>query len=466
MTIMIRDTTIVTSNPQRELLYNSAIVVDGGEITDIGPTEEMELRYSGCELIQGRGKVIFPGLINCHTHLLATADRGILEDYGFPTTLRFPTTGRGLLDSDESNIFALLACIEAIRSGTTTLLEISSDIFEYAESLNSTGLRLLLAENLADVDGSKGSQLAGGFRHVGAFEFSEAKRDASLKKGSDLIEAWHGKSEGRILGFVGPHAPETVSPELLRASKAMAEDYAVGYTIHLSQSYKEIELIKGLRGVLPTQYLYANEFLSDRLVAAHCRHVDSSEITLLGRFQSSISHNSAIGARRGAAAPIRELLSAGCTVGMGSDNMAEDMVEVMRSGLFHERVRCKDEMYPQPEDVLEWATNGGAQALGISEHVGSLQAGKKADLFIVDIRKAHLVPTLRIVSAFIHNGMASDVTDVMVDGVWLMRDSKLTTIDEDDVVSRAEKIGHRVWNKLVDDYPDIPFPIELPPGPL
>tara|TARA_B100000949_G_C13961402_1_gene317112 strand:- start:3 stop:458 length:456 start_codon:yes stop_codon:yes gene_type:complete len=151
---------------------------------------------------------------------------------------------------------------------------------------------------------------------------------------------------------------------------------------------------------------------------------------------------------------------------MGSDNMAEDMVEVMRSGLFHERVRRKDEMYPQPEDVLEWATNGGAQALGISDLVGSLEVGKKADLFIIDVKKAHLVPTLRIVSAFIHNGMASDVTDVMVDGIWLMRDSELMTIDEGDVVSMAEKIGHKVWNRLVDDYPDIPFPIELPPGPL
>ena len=458
MTIMIRDTTIVTSNSQRELLYNSAIVIDGGEITDIGPTEEMDLRYSPSELIQGQGKVIFPGLINCHTHLLATADRGILEDYGFPTTLRFPTTGRGLLDSDERNVFALLACIEAIRSGTTTLLEISNDIFEYAGSLNSTGLRLLLAENLADVDDSKASQ--------GVFEFSEAKRDASLRRGSDLIEAWHGKSEGRILGFVGPHAPETVSPELLRASKSMADDYAVGYTIHLSQSYKEIEIVKGLRGVLPTQYLYANDFLGDRLVAAHCRHVGSSEIALLGHSRSSISHNSAIGARRGASAPVKELLSSGCTVGMGSDNMAEDMVEVMRSGLFHERVRRKDEMYPQPEDVLEWATNGGAQALGISDLVGSLEVGKKADLFIIDVKKAHLVPTLRIVSAFIHNGMASDVTDVMVDGIWLMRDSELMTIDEGDVVSMAETIGHKVWNRLVEDYPDIPFPIDLPPGPL
>ena len=142
------------------------------------------------------------------------------------------------------------------------------------------------------------------------------------------------------------------------------------------------------------------------------------------------------------------------------------MVEVMRSGLFHERVRCEDEMYPQPEDVLEWATKGGAQALGMSDLVGSLEVGKKADLFIVDVKKAHLVPTLRIVSAFIHNGMASDVNDVMVDGIWLMRDSELMTIDEEGVVSMAEKIGHKVWNKLVDEYPDIPFPIELPPGPL
>ena len=104
--------------------------------------------------------------------------------------------------------------------------------------------------------------------------------------------------------------------------------------------------------------------------------------------------------------------------------------------------------------------------MGLSDDVGSLEIGKKADFFMIDSRKAHLVPTLRIVSSFVHNGSAGDITDVMIDGKWVMRDSSLTTIDEMTVISNAEKIGHRVWNKLVNDHPNVHFPIKLPPTTL
>ena len=455
MRTLIKETTIVTGNEQREILYNAGIAIQDTEIVEIGSSDDLEREFSSSTVVQGRGKVVFPGLINCHTHLQATADRGILEDFGFPTTLGFPTTGRGLLSPDERKVFALLASIEAIKSGTTTLLEISENIHEYAHSLNSTGLRLLLAENINDIE-TAGSHT----------DFSESKRNDALRRASDLIESWHNKSDGRIKGFVAPHAPETVSPELLRASKDLAEKHNVGYTIHLSQSYKEIMAVKETRGVLPTHYLFANEFLGNRLLVAHCRYLNNSEIALLGEAKVNISHNAAIGARRGAAAPIRELSSSGCTIGMGTDNMAEDMVAVMRAGLFHERVRLNSEMHPQPEDVLQWATFGGATALGISDDVGSLEIGKKADFFMIDSRKAHLVPTLRIDSSFVHNGSAGDITDVMIDGKWVMRDSSLTTIDEMTVISNAEKIGHRVWNKLVNDHPNVHFPIKLPPTTL
>ena len=123
------------------------------------------------------------------------------------------------------------------------------------------------------------------------------------------------------------------------------------------------------------------------------------------------------------------------------------------------------EMDPQPEDVLEWATRGSARVLGMDDQVGTLEVGKKADLFIIDTMRPHLVPTLRIVSSFIHNGQPSDITNVMVDGNWVMRDGKVLTIDEGDIVQQAERIGHAVWNRLVDDYPNVPFPVTLPPTP-
>jgi len=152
-------------------------------------------------------------------------------------------------------------------------------------------------------------------------------------------------------------------------------------------------------------------------------------------------------------------------MGMGTDNMAEDMVEVMRSGLFLERVRRNDEMWPMPEDVLEWATSSGAKALGMADSVGTLEVGKKADLFMINTQRPHLVPTLRIAAAFVHQGQPADITDVMTDGKWLMQNSKALTVNEDEVVRQAERIGHEAWRRVLDRYPDVPFPITLAPGP-
>ncbi len=455
MTIVIANTTIVTGNPDRAVLHDAGIAISEDRIVSLGPAEEVQQAYPDAEVVDGRGKAVFPGLINCHTHLLATGDRGILEDFGFPTRLSFPVSARSLLSGEERQTLALLGALESVRSGVTCLLEISADVAGYAHDLAATGLRLVLAENINDVDETQARE--------GVYRFDEAKADAGLQRSADLVESWHGRQQGRVNCFLAPHAPETCSPGLLRRSREMADRYGVGYTIHLSQSHQEIEAVMGVRGVSPTHYLFASDFLGPDLLTAHCRYVNSAEIALLGQNGVRIANNAAIAARRGAAAPVRELQSAGCVIGMGSDNMAEDMVEVMRAGLFLERVRRNDEVYPQPEDVLEWGTSGGAKALGMEDTTGSLEAGKKADLFVVDLLRPHLVPSLRVVSAFVHNGQPGDITSVMVDGNWVMRDGKVLTIDEEDVVRRAEEVGHAVWRRLLEHYPNVPFPIAIPP---
>ena len=455
MTTVIANATIVTGDAGRTVLHDAGIAVSEGRIAAVGPTAEVARSHPDAEVVDGRGKAVFPGLVNCHTHLLATGDRGILEDFGFPTRLTFPVSARSLLNAEERQTLALLGALESIRSGATCLLEISSDVAGYAPDLAATGLRLALAENINDVDEAQARE--------GVYHFDAAKADAGLQRSADLVESWHGRQQERVSCFLAPHAPETCSPDLLRRSREMAEGYGVGYTIHLSQSSQEIEAVMRVRGVSPTHYLFANDFLGPNLLAAHCRYVNPAEIALLGQCGVKVANNAAIAARRGAAAPVRELQGAGCAIGMGSDNMAEDMVEVMRAGLFLERVRRNDEVYPQPEDVLEWATSGGAKALGMSESIGSLEPGKKADLFVVDLLRPHLVPSLRVVSAFVHNGQPGDITSVMVDGDWVMRDGKVLTIDEDDVVRRAEAVGHAVWRRLLERYPNVPFPVAIPP---
>src|SRR5262249_30401685 len=133
-----------------------------------------------------------------------------------------------------------------------------------------------------------------------------------------------------------------------------------------------------------------------------------------------------------------------------------------RTGLFAERVARRDAQSPQPEDVLEWAARNGARALGHGEIAGSLEVGKQADLFVVNARHPNLVPALRIVSAFVHNGHPGDIESVMVNGRWLMRDDRVLTLDEADIVARAEAIGRRAWRQLVEKHPDVPFRITLP----
>ena len=458
MNTIIANATIVTGDAGRTILYDSAIAVSDSAVAALGPTERVIAEFPDAEVVDGRGKAVFPGLVNCHTHLLATADRGILEDFGFPTTLAFPTSTRALLTTEERQVIATLGALEALRSGTTTLLEIADRVGEFAQNLADTGLRLALADTFSDVNPV--------LLREGRFEYEPNRIEEGLQRIADLVGKWHGYDDGRVSCFLAPHAPETCSPQLLRQVREMADAKGLGYTIHLSQSRIEMEAVMRNRGVDPTHYLFANEFLGPRLVVAHCRYLTPSEIALLGRHGVGVSNNAAIAARRGAAAPVKELQAAGCVIGMGSDNMAEDMVEVMRAGLFQERVRRNDEMWPQPEDALEWATVGGARILGMADQIGSLEVGKRADLFVVDTFKAHLVPNLRVVSGFVHNGQPADIVSVMVDGRWLLRDGKALTIDEEDILRRAERIGHDVWNRLLERYPDVPFPVRLPPGPM
>jgi len=450
----IRDTTVVTSDAARTVHHEAAIVVDGDRIAAIGPTAEIDRRFPHAERVDGRGKAVLPGLVNCHTHLTLTVARGVQEDFGFPSTLRFPTTVQAMLSAEENAVFAMLGALECLRGGNTTMLEISTRVPDYAQLVAGTGLRAVFGQSASDLEPA-------GIRE-NRFVYSPALAEKTLRGVDDVISTWHGAEKGRVTCVVAAHAPEACSPELLRAARALAERRDVGTTIHLDQSHWEVESVTKVRGVRPAEYLFQHDFLSPRLVAAHCRFMTPGEVSHLGRSRASVSHNAAMAARRAAAPPIQALAAAGCTIAMGTDNMAHDMLESMRTGLFVERIARQDAERPWPEDVLEWATRNGAAALGLGADVGSLEIGKKADLIVLDARRPHLVPALRIVSAWIHNGQASDVESVMVDGRWLMRDRKVLTIDEADVVTRAEAIGRRVWRELVDRHPNVPFPIRLP----
>ncbi|MEP7117254.1 MAG: amidohydrolase family protein [Acidobacteriota bacterium] len=446
-TLVFTHTTVVTVDGVRD---DVALAVQGGRIVAIAATDEVLKAHPGAEVYDGRGKALLPGLINCHAHLAQTLSRGFNEDFGFPNSYKLAVQPTSLVSREEATLMAVVGAIEAIRTGSTTVVENVGGTASTAASLAKTGLRWVFAESATDREG--GSPMSPEILALGeAPRFSPKLRDDGLQRITDLHAAWHGKENGRISVFPAAALAENSSPELLRAVRAFAETHDLGYTIHLSQSRSEVAYMKRHHGVSPVGFLDRHGFLSARLFAAHCRYVDDADIALLAKSGTIVSHQARMAANRGVIPPIPALRAAGVPICLGTDNNTTDLFEVLRVALITERVRRDDDfpgVVPQPEDMLADATLGSARAVGQTSAIGSLEVGKKADLLVLDTQRIHLVPAVRIVSAWIHNGQPNDIESVMVDGRFVMRDRKVLTIDEPALIAEADKIGKRVWAQV------------------
>jgi 5-methylthioadenosine/S-adenosylhomocysteine deaminase len=443
MVTIIHDAVIVTGDDDDSVHYGASIAVDGRAIAAIGANDELAARYPGAERVSGRGRMVMPGFANTHTHLTMTLARGVFEDLSPPHK---PPFSAGLspiplpdMTPEERAVMAQLGALECLRSGVTFLLEDSNDVDDYAAALAASGLRLLLGERAYDRAGS-------GIGDPAPFRLDRALGRRHIETIERTFAKWNGQADGRVRVAISAWAPDMCSPELLGDLSALQKQLGTWMTIHLNQIWGEVAAVQAHRNRLPTEYLADLGFLNDRVICAHCRCMDPREERLLGEARAIVAFNAAIAARRGLSPRIETLEAQGCTITMGSDNMAEDMVEVMRTGLFMERVRRADGRRPTPEQALRWASRNGYRAFGMADG-GWLAPGNRADLIVVDVERAHLVPMLRAVSNFVHNGQARDVQSVMVDGRWLMRDGKVLTMDEPAIVARAQEVANRAWSR-------------------
>jgi len=440
---IIYDTVIVTGDDNDTVHYGASIAIEGGKIAAIGPDADLRARYPSADRIDGRGKMVMPGFANTHTHLTMTLARGVFEDLSPPHK---PPFSGGLspiplpaMTPDERRVMAQLGALECLRSGVTFMLEDSSDIDDYAEALATSGLRFLFGERAYDRVGTSIGDPA-------PYQLDRSLGQKHMETIERTFAKWNGKADGRIRVAISAWAPDMCSPELLRDLSALQKTLGTWMTIHLNQVWGEVAAVQAHRNRLPTEYLADLGFLNGKVICAHCRCMDPREEKLLGDARVIVAFNAAIAARRGLSPRIESLESQGCTITMGSDNMAEDMVEVMRTGMFMERVRRADGRQPSPEQALRWASRNGYEAFGMPDG-GWLAAGNKADLIVIDTQRAHLVPMLRAVSNFVHNGQARDVESVMVDGQWLMRDGKVLTMDEPAIIAAAQEVSNRAWSR-------------------
>ena len=452
-TVVFTHTTVANADAVQN---DVALAVQGDKIVAIGPTDQVLKTYPRADIYDGRGKAIFPGLINCHAHMGAVLQRGFNEDFGFPNSVRLAVQPSSLLQGEEATLMVTVAALEAIRTGTTTIVENVGGISRSAAALARTGLRCVFAESVRDSENVAGPMAPEGFAKSEPPRFSAKLRDEGMQRINDLFTAWHGKNQGRISVFPAAALTETSSPELLRAVRAFADKHDLGYTIHLNQSTPEWQFMVKFHGLRPAAYLDRHSFLGPRLFAAHARYVDDSEIALLGRSRTIISHQAGMAANRGVIPPIPALRSAGCPIALGTDNNTTDVFEVMRIALLTERVRRNDErpgLLPQPEDILADATQGGARAVNQEQQLGTLEVGKKADLLVIDTLRPYLVPAGRIISAVVHSGHPADIESVMVDGQFVMRQGKVLTMDEAAIIKEADAVGRRVWGKVLEAGP-------------
>src|SRR4029077_9488592 len=304
-----------------------ALAVEGDKIAAIGPTEKILQTHPRAEVYDGRGKALFPGLINCHAHMAAVLARGFNEDFGFPNSARLAVQPASLLQGEENTLMVTVAALEAIRTGTTTIVENAGGIARSAAALAQSGLRCVFAESIRDSENVAGPMSPDGLAKSEAPRFSPKLREEGMQRINDLFTAWHGKNQGRISVFPAAALAETSSPEMLQAVRAFAEKHDLGYTIHLSQSQAEVDFMVRYHGLRPPAFLDKAGFLGPRLFAAHCRYVNDADIALLGRTGTILSSQAGRAANRGVIPPIAKLRAAGCPIANGTDNNTNDLFE-------------------------------------------------------------------------------------------------------------------------------------------
>ena len=452
MNLLITDATIITCDATRRVIERGAIAIDGSRIAAIGETDALVQAYPHAERMNGRGLAVLPGFINAHTHTVLTALRGTVEDWDGEIIYRYMSPISYTMTGHEREVMAALGCLEAIRSGTTTLVDPFRHVTTYAGAMADTGLRLWLSESCADIDTRK--------IRFGDYSTDEAFGRTFIERAEELVSTWHGARAGRVNCQIAAHATDNCSPRMLATLLDMAQRHGLTRTCHLAQSLGEVAAVKAAHGLTPAAYLDREGWLGPELTAAHWTFCTSEDVDLLAARKARLAHTPASFSRRGLhKALLGRIRDAGVEIAIGTDNMSEDMFHAMAIGSIVQRTgrgrEAEGGISPSPQEVLDMVTRNGAASVGASDQIGQLVSGMKADLTILDLNTPALRPIIRLVSNIVHYGHPGTVHSVMVDGEFIMRDRVVKTLDEQALLDEAQAVTERVWKRMIEANPDI-----------
>lgn len=429
--ILIINGSVLTMDPQDTLIENGAVAVSADRIVEVGTEDALSASYQAAKIIDARGGIIMPGLVNTHTHAAMTCFRGLADDLPLMTWLHdyiFPAEAKLTFDMVYQG--TRLACSEMILSGTTTFCDMYLFEEAVAQAVKEAGMRAVVGEVIYDFPSPNYGPVEDGLKYTEA-----------------LIEKW--RDDPLITIAVEPHSAYVCSPDLLQKARAIADRNGVPIVIHLSETEREVVQIREKYGRTPVAHLAEIGFLCPNLIADHCVALTAEDTALLKNFDVKIAHNPESNMKLASGvAPIPELLKQGITVGIGTDGCASnnnlDLFQEMDTAAKLHKVHTLDPTVMDARTVVSMATIDGARVLGMGDIIGSLEAGKKADIIIIDIRSPHLMPMYNIYSHLVYAVTGSDVVTSVVNGRVLMEDRVLTTLDVDEVMAAVNRIAQDI----------------------
>lgn len=451
--LLIKNGVLVTMDSPRRILEDYSVAIEEGRVTEVGKTLDIQRKHTGAEVLDASGRIVMPGIVCSHSHLYGMLLRGaslkITPPSDFTQILQrvwWPVDEA--MTFEDAHASALIASVEFAKSGVTTFAD------TYSGPNSISGVLDHIARAVEEV----------GIRGFVAFEATERHSKKEGAKGVQenvrFVEKIRTKPESKAKPLFSIHASFTVSDDLIKEVKTLASKYHVPITIHASEGLGDVHHNLENYSKRTVERLRDVGLLGPNVILAHCVNLDDNEIDILAQTKTGVAHNpmsnmlNAVGV-----APILRMIEKGVNIGLGNDGYIFDMFENMRAAFLLHRVYHRNPNAIDPYTILEMATINGARLYGMEKEIGSIEAGKRADIIII---KPSILPTPlnaeSVVGHLINTVDGDDVEQVLVGGEPIVKNKQLTTIDEEKAQSTSQTAAAKLWERLKTVRPQIdPF---------
>ncbi|PLS17335.1 amidohydrolase [Bacillus sp. M6-12] len=446
---------LTMEGPGVGMIEDGAVAIKGNKIAAVGTTDEVLSQFSAEEYIDANNKLVMPGLIDAHIHTGLAIVRGVAQDMtnwmqeGLWPFMKFVTPADSLAGS-------MVNIIEGIKAGTTTFCDYDRNMNEIVTNYSKIGARARVAELVNEIPDDIGDVPVGEL-----YPFYSEIGERKLQNNIKLLNRWHETENGRITCMFGPHGPDMMSLELLLEIKALAEKYDTKLHMHVAQGDREILQMEKRYGKRSIPFLNEKGYLNNRLLAVHLTEATKEETVLVAKQGASmINCAGSIGIIDGIVPPLLEFLEANGTAALGSDqapgNNCNNMFNEMKFVSILNKVKTRNPATFTATKALRLATIESAKAIGLEHEIGSLAAGKKADLLIIDLEVPSMSPVItlpvrNIVPNLVYSANGSEVESVMIDGKFIMTNRTITTVDEKQAIKEMQKSADSISEKAKEE---------------